>query len=333
MTHHTARLARSRWRTMILTVVAAGAAVLTALAPASHAYAAPSCTQINSQLDQMWNQLEPLIEQYNMVHTQLQRNKAKSAALQKRIAPLQLQVDVAMTRVSSISAYLYKAGPASTLNAILTSGSPTTLADQLSTLDQLAKSQAATIKGVSDAVAKYNQDKKPLDDLIAQQAKQDADLAAKKKQIESQQAAMQKVRTAACGIAPNGSSLYIGKCPAEYYGDPGTKAAQFACNQIGKPYVWAAEGPNSYDCSGLTKAAWRSVGVYLDHYTVAQKNETTRVSRSQLRPGDLVFFFSDVHHVGIYVGNGLMVHAPTSGDYVRMQYIDKLPINSFGRPG
>ncbi len=332
MVHPSARLARLRLRFLTLAVLVS-AVTLPVLAPAHRAAAAPTCSQVTAQLDQMWGQLEPLVEQYNMVHEQLRQNKAKQADLAKKIEPMQLQVDVAMTRVSSISEYLYKAGPASMLNAVLSSGSPTSLADQLSTIDQLAKGQQDSVKSVSTAVAQFNKQKQPLDALVAQQSQQDASLAAKKSVIEKQQADMQRVRQGACGVDASGRSLRLGPCPANYYGDAGSKAAQFACSQIGKPYVWATSGPNTYDCSGLTAAAWESVGVSLPHYTVWQKQQTTRVSYSQLRPGDLVFYYSDVHHVAIYVGNGYVVHAPQSGDVVRMARYDVVPINSYGRPG
>ncbi len=326
-----ARLARFRLRFVALAVLVTGV-TLAVVAPARPVQAAPTCSEVNAQLDKMWEQLEPLIEQYNKVHEQLRQNKAQQDALAKQIQPLQLQVDIALARVSSISEYLYKAGPASMLNAVLTSGSPTTLADQLSTLDQLAKGQNASIRSVAETVNTFNEKKKPLDALVAQQTQQDASLNAKKSVIEKQQADMQKLRMSACGVDANGSSLRLAACPAEYYADKGSKAAQFACNQIGKPYIWAAAGPSSYDCSGLTQAAWASVGVSLPHYTVWQKNQTTRVSRSQLRPGDLVFYFGDVHHVGIYVGGGYIVHAPQSNDVVRMARIDQMPVNSYGRP-
>jgi peptidoglycan DL-endopeptidase CwlO len=92
----------------------------------------------------------------------------------------------------------------------------------------------------------------------------------------------------------------------------------FARTQIGKPYRYGADGPSSYDCSGLAKAAWAKVGVELAHYTGAQWNEGLHVSRAQLRPGDLVFFGSDVHHVGIYIGGGNMIEAPHTGLDVRI---------------
>lgn len=116
---------------------------------------------------------------------------------------------------------------------------------------------------------------------------------------------------------------------------PSTRAEEviaFAEAQLGKPYVWGATGPNSYDCSGLTQDAWAAAGVSLPRTTWDQVNAGTTVSRSEMLPGDLVFFYDDVSHVGIYVGNGQMIHAPKPGDVVKYESIDYMPFHSAVRP-
>ncbi|MGW1757011.1 NlpC/P60 family protein [Streptomyces mirabilis] len=99
------------------------------------------------------------------------------------------------------------------------------------------------------------------------------------------------------------------------------KALAFARAQIGKPYVWGATGPGSYDCSGLTQASWKAAGVDLPRTTWDQVNVGTTVPLSDIKPGDLVFFYDDISHVGLYVGNGMMIHAPKPGAYVREESI------------
>jgi peptidoglycan DL-endopeptidase CwlO len=105
-----------------------------------------------------------------------------------------------------------------------------------------------------------------------------------------------------------------------------SQAAQMAVDtalaQRGKPYVWAADGPSSFDCSGLVEYAYGAAGIGLPHSSLMQSQMGRAVSRSELRPGDLVFFYSPVSHVGIYIGNGEMVHAPTTGDVVKISSID-----------
>jgi cell wall-associated NlpC family hydrolase len=310
------------------------AAVLVALASATHAYADPSVSDLERQIDQAWQRLEPIIEQYNGVHVQLVDNQAKVADLQKRIEPLQLQVDVAATKVSQIAASAYKLGAVSQLNAILAGGSPTTLADQLSRLNQVAFKQRQQISGVVAVRDKYRADKKALDELVTRLSQQDADLAAKKKDIEAQVKNLQDLRQRAYGGASvSTGGLRTGLCPAEYTAGAGGVAAAKACSLIGKPNIWGAAGPAGYDCSGLTMTAWAAAGVALRHYTRWQWQDTRAVSRADLRPGDLVFYYSDLHHVSVYVGANTIVHAPHSGDYVRMAPLDRMPVAGYRRPG
>src|SRR6202000_297209 len=101
----------------------------------------------------------------------------------------------------------------------------------------------------------------------------------------------------------------------------GTTALRAALTQRGKPYVWGAAGPGSYDCSGLVEWAFAPAGLSLPHYTRAPWDFGQHVSRAALEPGDLVFFFSDISHVGIYLGNGLMVDAPSAGQDVQVQAV------------
>ncbi|MFJ2896265.1 NlpC/P60 family protein [Streptomyces sp. NPDC087218] len=110
------------------------------------------------------------------------------------------------------------------------------------------------------------------------------------------------------------------------------KVLAFARAQIGKPYVWGATGPDSYDCSGLTQAAWKAAGVDLPRTTWDQVKVGTRVATADLRPGDLVFFYDDISHVGIYKGDGMMIHAPKPGANVREESIYYMPIYGSVRP-
>ncbi|MET9022506.1 NlpC/P60 family protein [Actinopolymorpha sp. NPDC004070] len=121
--------------------------------------------------------------------------------------------------------------------------------------------------------------------------------------------------------------------PAPSGSGRGATALAFARAQLGEPYVFGAAGPNSWDCSGLTMGAWRAAGVSLPHSSRSQYAISTKISKSQLRPGDLVLFYSDRHHVGIYAGNGMVIHAPRPGktvEYIKMAY---MPYAGAVRPG
>ncbi len=107
---------------------------------------------------------------------------------------------------------------------------------------------------------------------------------------------------------------------------------RYAKSKIGKGYQFAAAGPNKFDCSGLTMKAWEAAGVSLPHNTVAQYNAATHVSKSNLQPGDLVFFYSTMHHVGIYIGNGKVVDAENPRTPVKVTSVDAMPYAGAARP-
>jgi peptidoglycan DL-endopeptidase CwlO len=116
------------------------------------------------------------------------------------------------------------------------------------------------------------------------------------------------------------------------------KAIAFARAQLGKPYQWAADGPATFDCSGLTMRAWQAGGISLPHWSVAQWQVSTPVSPANARPGDLVFFaynlndYGSIHHVALYIGNGLMIEAPYTGATVRISSVDRPDLFGFARP-
>ncbi|GAB1640308.1 NlpC/P60 family protein [Krasilnikovia sp. MM14-A1259] len=300
----------------------------------SVAVAAPSPSSVEAQIDKQWNELEPVIEQYNHVHSQLLQNRQQLKVITDRLTPLQLQVDLAMSEVGNMAADAYMQGAPNALSAMVVSGSPTGLTDKLTYIDQLARHQEESVADVAKLRDKYAKDKQDLDVLTQSVAARDADLVGKKKTIESKINDLQKLRLAAYGSAgENDGPLRTGPCPVTYTNDKGGRAAQRACALIGKPYVFGTDGPRTYDCSGVTKDAWASVGVHLEHYTKDQWNEGRPVSKADLQPGDLVFYYSDLHHMAIYVGGGTVVQAPHTGDFVRMTPIDRGPIAGYRRPG
>ncbi|NEC91855.1 C40 family peptidase [Streptomyces sp. SID12501] len=157
---------------------------------------------------------------------------------------------------------------------------------------------------------------------------------------EQQQAAeQQRQREAAAAAAQQSTGSTASDTsttvPDSSYATKAEKALTFARAQVGKPYVWGATGPDSYDCSSLTQATWRAAGVTLPRTTYDQVNAGTTVPLSGIQPGDLVFFYEDVSHVGLYIGNGMMIHAPKPGAYVREEsifYDGESTIHSVVRP-
>ena len=322
-------------RAAILRSIACAVAAVGMLLAPGVAHATPSPSNIEKQIDEQWNKLEPVIEQYNNVHNQLLKNQAQLKKIDKRLAPLELEVNLAMSQVGNMAGQAYMQGSPNAMKAMVVSGSPTGLTEKLTLLDQLSRHQRESVSGAARLRDKLAGDKRDLDTLTAAVAARDKALAQQKKDIQKKVDELQKLRIKAYGgSGVSDGAFRTGPCPVNYTDDKGGRAAQRACDLIGKPYVFGAEGPGGYDCSGLTKVAWASVGVHLEHYTGDQIGTGRAISRSELQPGDLVFYGSPVHHVGLYVGGNTMVHAPHTGDHVRMASIDRSgAITGIRRPG
>ena len=212
----------------------------------------------------------------------------------------------------------------------------------IATLSQ-DKTQLAALKKQADG--KVSDAQAVLDKLTAQQraAIQAAQQkAAQQAQQEADQASVTtgtKDSTTGNAGSTNGGAANTGSSSSDLVGSSapssgkGAEAVAFAKAQIGKPYVFGATGPGSYDCSGLTMAAWQAAGVQLDRTSQSQFSDGVPVSRSDLQPGDLVFFYgSPPDHVGIYVGNGVVIHAPHPGESVQYAQLSSMPYSGARRP-
>jgi cell wall-associated NlpC family hydrolase len=144
--------------------------------------------------------------------------------------------------------------------------------------------------------------------------------------IAASRATVTRARSGGGGSAHNATPV-----PVVTGSGKGVAALQAAMKQIGKPYVWGAAGPSSFDCSGLVLWAYKQIGVSLPHSSSIQSTMGTPVSRDQLQPGDLVFFYSPVSHVGIYAGNGKVLNASTSGQPVQLSNLANMPFHNARR--
>lgn len=303
------------------------------LGSSAHAHAEPTPAEIEKQIDAQWLQLEPIIEQHNETKLKIAIEQKKANELNTQLAPLELQLELTRTRASYYAAFVYRGGRAVELNSMLGTRNATNFAQRLQSLDMVARSSNGRIADVVAAKAKLDEIKKPLDDLIAQLAAVEAEQAAKAKAIDAEIKNLNALRLKAYGGGSGIGELRPVPCPTSYPGGPNGEAVKFACAQIGKPYVWGSAGPNSFDCSGLTKAAWAKAGVTLPHNAKAQRSAIRSVTRAELMPGDLVFYYSDLHHVAMYAGDGWIVHASQTGVPIKMRKMDAAPVHSYGRPG
>jgi peptidoglycan DL-endopeptidase CwlO len=223
-------------------------------------------------------------------------------------------------------------------------------AEATKSLESLTRSQQALRTSKQDVQAKLAEARTLLSKLTAEEkarlaaierkqeeeARRKAEAKAKEEaeaRAEAERRRQEQEQNQGGGTGTDtGSDTGSGSTGGATYAAKAEKVLSFARSQIGKPYVWGASGPSSYDCSGLTQAAWKAAGVDLPRTTWDQVNVGTRVATKDLLPGDLVFFYDDVSHVGIYIGDGMMIHAPKPGTNVREESIYYMPIYGSVRP-
>jgi cell wall-associated NlpC family hydrolase len=301
---------RHRPKSIASTTAAAlllGLTLITALvATGGRAAAAPTAS---------WDQLEKVGEQYKANQAELTKSQAASKQLATQLAPLQAKSDAAYKQVAQAAVIAYKGGTASAFTSLLSAGSPNNMLDGMSMLDELATNQTREISGYQKASKTLADQKAKLDALVTADTKKAKDLAAQKTQIQNQMNAI-----AAQNAQQTANDNPTNFTPPAVSGAAGV-AVQFAYDQVGKPYVWDAAGPDSYDCSGLTMAAWAKAGVSMAHFTNDQYNAFPKVSKSDLQPGDLTFY-NDLDHVAIYVGSGKVIQAPEPGQDVDVVSLD-----------
>jgi cell wall-associated NlpC family hydrolase len=324
-------------------------------APAAPPPAKPrTAAQALAQLRSFNEQFEKVTEEFNDARVTLKKRTVEATTATAKARAAAKQYATLATQIHHVVASAYNTVPMSQFGLMLTSSSPQQFLDQISALNVvagrratlLAKAgtvKAAAIKTAADAKTAVDAANKLTLQLGAQRASLGKRAAESKRLFNSLSATERQAFLNAQG-AEQPASTDRGSRGTTRTTDTGPTvnvpasgraavAVQTAKAQVGKPYVWAAAGPNAFDCSGLTMYSWAAAGISLPHSSSMQINVGSRVSRSQLQPGDLVFFYSPIHHVGIYVGNGMMIHAPTENDVVKYASIDNMPFSGASRPG
>lgn len=291
------------------------------------AHAAPSQTELKKKIEAASEKLEDVTESYNKMRLDLKKTKAETVKLEASLKPTQAALAVATDKVKTIAATSYIQGKVGPVN-ILVSGDEENLLARMAYLEQIARSNQQDIDAYTETTQTFAERKAALKATQDKQTAQVESLADRRKAIEKDLDKLLDMREAAFGSPTENTGGYTGKIPSI----PGSagKAVTFAFNQIGKPYGFGDAGPNSYDCSGLTSAAWAAAGKSLPHNAAAQYSATARISRGDLQPGDLVFYRSN-KHVGIYVGGGKIIDAPSAGRDVLHRTIDIMTPNGYGR--
>jgi len=313
-------------RTRLRALVVATLAIAITATSGTAAHAAPSTSELTKKIDKASDQLEDVVESFNKMNLSLKKTKEDEKKLAASIGPAKAALVTAGKQMDEIAASAYKTGQVGTMNVVLEGAD--NLMDRMSILEQISRARGRDIAEYTATTQNYTERQAALKATQDKQAAEVAELAKRKKKIEKDLKELYAMRTAAYGQATETGTKYTGKIPS-IAGSAGT-AVSFAYNQIGKMYEYGSGGPSTYDCSGLTSAAWAKAGKSLPHNAAAQYSQTTRISRSQLKPGDLVFYRSN-GHVAIYVGGGQIIDASRAGQPVKKRTIDIMTPNGYGR--
>ncbi|MFI0483668.1 NlpC/P60 family protein [Actinomadura sp. 9N215] len=285
---------------------------------------APTTEQgLRKSLDALNEEAEILTEKYNKTRVDLGKAQQAERTAAQQAAALRAQAAPARERLGQLAAANYMSGSP---NAIFgTGGSPDGLSDQA----YLAQNQAATIQALQKQIDRAEAAQRTAQARIAQvkQAAADAEQARRAAKAKVAEVLKRLDKLTTTHVRDPRSGL---RATVKGSGLP-AKMARKALTKLGAPYVWAAAGPGSFDCSGLVVWAYTQVGKPgLPHYTGALYGLGTKVSRSELRSGDLVYFGGSLHHMGVYLGDGKFLHAPQTGDVVK---ISKMSDRSSFGPG
>jgi cell wall-associated NlpC family hydrolase len=314
--------ARIRLRAVVVAVLAVAITGTTATA----AHAAPSTSDLTKQINAESDKLENITESYNKMNESLQKTIADEKTLAASLGPAKAALKTAGAQVDTMAASAYMTGQVGAANAIL--DGPNNLLAKMSYLDQISRDRQRDIDTYTATTQNYTSRQAALKVAQNKQAAQVKVLSATKNDIEGKIKSLLAKRKAAYGQATETGSSYNGPIPS-VSGAAGT-AVRYGFNHIGKPYVYAASGPNSFDCSGFTMAAWAAAGKSLPHNAAEQYSATARISRSQLAAGDLVFY-RDLGHVALYVGGGQIIDAPHTGTFVNKRSINIMTPYGYGR--
>jgi peptidoglycan DL-endopeptidase CwlO len=297
--------------------------------------------RLEDQLDKQNRQADQLVEQYNQSNEALKKIRRSLKGLRAEANGAQADVRELQATLGARASAAYVQGAGSAVAAVLGSNDPAAAIARVQVLDLLAARDGDLMDQLGVAGKAFDERQRNLLAAEKAQAAEVQRLAAKKAEVEQAadrtRALLSRMRAADRPSAPSpASSGPVAPPPPPSGGGGGgsgsaAAAVAYARAQVGKPYCYGGAGPGCYDCSGLTMMAWRQAGVSLPHSSASQFNVGRRISASELQPGDLIFYYSPISHVSIYIGGGQRISATHTGDYVRVQSLGS-SIVGYARP-
>ena len=290
----------------------------------------PTVNQVQARINQLTSQFDTVSEQLDQASQQLSAAQSKLSQVRVRLSHASAQFEAAQANMAQTAAAAFEDTGAMSVAGVLTSGDPSVVLQQGSLLTELSGSRNAETKqlltdagrlaGVEQEVQRTESGIAALKSQLAARKNSLGTLISTEKATLASLTAPQQQTVQSNSIGANGSSA-----PQPYTGPTSTqagKAVAFAYAQLGKPYQWGATGPGSFDCSGLTQAAWAAAGVSIPRTTYEQWAALPHIATSAIQPGDLLYYDGE-GHVAMYVGGGYIIDAPQTG-----MDVQKLPMNT-----
>ncbi|WP_406493554.1 NlpC/P60 family protein [Streptomyces sp. NBC_00846] len=328
----------SRARVTVLTATAAAAVALTS--QAAQADPKPSKSEVKAKVDKLYHEAEAATEQYNGAKEKQEKLEKEVGALQDKVARGQQEINTLRSGLGSLAAAQYRSGGIDPSVQLFLASNPDSFLDEASALDQLTAKQTESLAKIQEKQRVLAQERKEAQDKLGDLADVRKTLGEKKKKFQGKladarqllntltAAEREKMRQADIRASRDaGDRVDLGnEVPASAWGAAALRAG---ATQLGKPYVSGGTGPNSFDCSGLTQWSYAQANVHITRTTYTQINDGARIGRSQLKPGDLVFF-NNTSHVALYAGNNTVLHAPKPGTVVRYESMNTIGSFQFG---
>ncbi|MEW1843971.1 NlpC/P60 family protein [Nonomuraea angiospora] len=304
------------------TAVAGALALAASIATPGAAAAEPSPAKARAKLVKLNEQADQLVEKFNQASEKFKSAKNKYTALNAELGRKNVRADELRRDLVTAAVNDYQVGPLPLWGRLVGQSDPQALLGNMASLQQIAEAKAAKIRAYEAATKdlrdRRDEAKTALAAAETARGKVRDEKTAVEKLVKEQTKLLRRLGAFKTGDPNSPGIQYTGPASGN-----ARLALQFAFAQIGKPYRWGGTGPGSYDCSGLTQAAWRQAGVELPRTTYTQWDwgASRRVPLDQLQPGDLLFS-KGLGHMGMYAGNGKMVHAPQTGDVIKISTLD-----------
>lgn len=298
----------------------AGGLIIT-VGPTAGAAPKPTLSEVQAKLQKLTNQEQVLDQRYDQMKQDLSQANQRLKLVNQETARYQARFEAMRKQVARIAAQAYEGGQLTSIAALLTSDDPQSVLDQGSILMELSSANSAQMTEFITAARQLESAQQAAKNakaaIITLQGRLNGQRTVLVKTIDQQKKLLaQLTPVQQAPIGPGGGNGGGGGTPPPVYKGPtntqAEKVVAFVYAQVGKPYVFGASGPNSYDCSGLTSAAWASVGISIPRTSQEQWAGLPHVPTSDMQPGDILVF-NGAGHVGIYVGGGMMIDAPHTG--------------------